>query len=180
MRALIMKSKRLELRRTQDEDLSIVIAMEQDPDNSPYIEAWPFEQHRQTLDNEDYLHLVMESRNKGVIGFVIACGLADPSKNIELKRIVVAEKGKGYGKEALKSMMAFVFQELKGNRLWLDVYEHNERARSLYDSLGFQAQPGRLRATDIQQPSDATRTLMAILDNEYFAHRQARGNINRM
>lgn len=44
---------------------------------------------------------------------------------------------KGYAKEALKLLMELAFNELNLHRLQLNVFNYNERAITLYESIGF-------------------------------------------
>lgn len=46
-------------------------------------------------------------------------------------------RGKGYAKEALKLLMELAFNELNLHRLQLNVFNYNERAIMIYESLGF-------------------------------------------
>ncbi|MCS0672646.1 GNAT family N-acetyltransferase [Cytobacillus firmus] len=49
-----------------------------------------------------------------------------------------AEWGKGYGKEAMQCLIRYAFMELNLYRLQLSVFSYNTRAKTLYESLGFQ------------------------------------------
>jgi RimJ/RimL family protein N-acetyltransferase len=51
--------------------------------------------------------------------------------------VVVAEKGVGYGRAAVRAVARLAFEELRAHRLWLDVKAQNARARRLYESEGF-------------------------------------------
>jgi RimJ/RimL family protein N-acetyltransferase len=62
-------------------------------------------------------------------------GLSD--RAVEFKRIVIKEKGNGFGRAAVRFIKKYVFEELGFNRLWLEVLENNERAYQLYKSEGF-------------------------------------------
>jgi RimJ/RimL family protein N-acetyltransferase len=48
-----------------------------------------------------------------------------------------ADTGQGYGSDALTALLDFGFSELRLERLWLDVYDFNERGRHVYERLGF-------------------------------------------
>jgi diamine N-acetyltransferase len=48
-----------------------------------------------------------------------------------------ADTGQGYGSDALAALLNFGFGELRLERLWLDVYDFNERGRHVYERLGF-------------------------------------------
>jgi RimJ/RimL family protein N-acetyltransferase len=55
-----------------------------------------------------------------------------------------ADWGKGYGTDASKITIRYGFQELNLHRVWLDVFGYNDRAKALYERLGF-TEEGRLR-----------------------------------
>jgi len=48
-----------------------------------------------------------------------------------------ADTGHGYGSDALRALVSFGFAELRLERIWLDVYAYNDRARNVYDRVGF-------------------------------------------
>jgi RimJ/RimL family protein N-acetyltransferase len=48
-----------------------------------------------------------------------------------------ANRGKGYGREAMRLVMRYAFHELNLHRLQLTVFSYNLHAIHLYDSLGF-------------------------------------------
>jgi RimJ/RimL family protein N-acetyltransferase len=48
-----------------------------------------------------------------------------------------ADTSKGYGSDALEILLDFGFGELRLERMWLDVFAFNDRARHVYDRLGF-------------------------------------------
>lgn len=45
--------------------------------------------------------------------------------------------GKGYGYDALKTFLNYIFNEKKFKYIYLRVYEHNKRAIRCYEKLGF-------------------------------------------
>lgn len=54
------------------------------------------------------------------------------------------EWGKGYGTEAVQSLLEHAFEQLNLRKVTLEVVVGNERARSMYERLGFEAE-GLLR-----------------------------------
>ncbi len=48
-----------------------------------------------------------------------------------------ADRGQGYGREAMELGLRFAFDELNLHRVCLTVFSYNETARKLYESLGF-------------------------------------------
>jgi diamine N-acetyltransferase len=48
-----------------------------------------------------------------------------------------ADRSQGYGGDAIDTLLDFGFDELRLERVWLDVFESNPGARRLYERLGF-------------------------------------------
>lgn len=81
---------------------------------------------------------------------------------------MVAEKGRGHGRAALRLVKERAFGELGAHRLWLDVKEENARARRLYESEGFVSE-GVLRDSFWTGEGYESLVVMSILESEYRA-----------
>jgi len=155
------------LRHTLESDLHFVVDLEHADENSSYIIAWTFSQHKQALSNRDLLHLIIERKSDDKpLGYIILAGLKQPHQSIEFRRIVIADKGKGYGKEALHLIKKMVFMELDAHRFWLDVKDHNSRARHIYESEGFIVE-GILRECLKSGGKFESLVVFSMLQNEY-------------
>lgn len=83
--------------------------------------------------------------------------------------ITVGEKsawGKGYGTEATRLMVRYAFDTLNLNRVWLHVYEDNERALHVYQKVGFRIE-GRLRQSYFRDGRYWDTLTMAVLREEW-------------
>jgi RimJ/RimL family protein N-acetyltransferase len=90
--------------------------------------------------------------------------------------ITIGEKqlwGRGYGTDAMNALLDFGFGQLRLERMWLEVYDFNERARRSYDKSGFvlegvkrHAMFKRGRYHDVQ--------LMSLLRDEWMAQHRRR------
>jgi ribosomal protein S18 acetylase RimI-like enzyme len=128
------------LRPTLPEDFEFVMALERHPDNSSFVGQWTREQHAHAVEAPDREHWVVARRRDGVpVGFMIVYDLRAAGHGIHLKRIVVDQKGRGLGREALGQLAARSFGVLGASHLWLSVYRENERAQRTYRALGFSA-----------------------------------------
>ena len=132
----------LSLRPTGEDDLDYVVAAEADPDNAPFLAPSPREEHLGFLRDPRQRHLIAEAGGRPV-GFALL-RLHPEDRAVELRRLAVTEKGRGYGRAALRLAMAEAFEEHGAHRLWLDVKPHNERALALYRKAGF-VEEGLLR-----------------------------------
>lgn len=157
----------IQLRPTTIADLDFVISAEQHPDNRPFVEPWTREQHTTALNNVDILHFVIEhSEHNHAVGYALLAGLKNPNQSIELRRIVVTEKGHGYGRTALHLITQLVFGTLEAHRLWLDVKEHNIRAQNIYKIAGFVVE-GTLRECLKSEHGFESLIVMSMLKREW-------------
>lgn len=147
--------------------MSFVVAAESHPENRPWVHQWTAAEHARAAADPTMAHWVLESPGAGAaIGFVILAGVAVGAPEVELKRLVVLEKRRGYGRAAVRLVKRYAFEELGAARLWLDVYEHNERARALYDAEGFRTE-GVLRDHAEVDGRRVTLHILSILSGEY-------------
>lgn len=111
---------------------------ENNKENKPFIVQWPLHKHKNVLKYPDILHLIIElSADKRKVGYVILAGLNNENRSLELMRIVIIEKNKGYGSEAIEKIKNYAFEKLEYHRIWLDVKEFNTHAKSVYMKCGF-------------------------------------------
>ena len=79
-----------------------------------------------------------------------------------------ADTGQGYGSDALRALVGFGFEQLRLERVWLDVYDYNERARRVYERIGFRHE-GTLRRALYRDGAFHDVHRMAILRDEWSA-----------
>jgi diamine N-acetyltransferase len=161
-------SSRLLSRSTTPADLEFVLTTERSDDSADFVVQWSGRQHLAALDDANVAHWILEAEgaNRRAVGFVILAGVDPPGGSVEFKRIVVAEKGCGFGREAVRLVKREVFGRYRAHRLWLDVFEHNQRARALYASEGFTVE-GMLREHVKWQDHWRSLVLMSMLSREY-------------
>lgn len=144
-----------------------MLAAEQHLENAPYVGQWSRARHEGAIADQDEAHLLVEQAN-GPVGYVLLTGLENPHLTLNLQRIVVVEKGKGYGRQILQWVKAFTFDTLGYHRLWFDVISSNQRAQSLYKSEGFVVE-GVLRDSWKTASGYEDMLIMSMLAPEYRA-----------
>ena len=158
----------LMLRPSTDADLDFVLAAEQHRDNSLFIRQWSIQQHREAIEDPNIGHFIISGVSDcRPIGHAILVGLSDPDSSLELRRIVITDKGNGYGRQAMRMIKAYAFEELTFHRLWLDVALYNKRAYKLYRSEGFRVE-GVHREAVRQGRRFIDVRVMSILRDEYI------------
>jgi RimJ/RimL family protein N-acetyltransferase len=155
-------------RPTTPADLEFVIATERADDSADFVLQWSLDQHLAALGDASIAHWILETEgvDRRAIGFVIMAGVDRPGGTVEFKRIVVREKGAGLGREAVRLVKREVFERYHAHRLWLDVFEHNQRARALYTSEGFTVE-GVLREHVEWHGQRRSLMIMSMLSREY-------------
>lgn len=137
---IIIVGKNIKIRKACIEDADFISKTEQDPDNSPWVANWPLFIRICRFGNADFLQTVIETNDGYPVGFIIFRDMLNKSTQIELKRIAVSEKGKGYGKEALHLAWKIAFEILNTKKLYLHTKSKNIRAQSIYKHVGFTAE----------------------------------------
>ncbi len=158
------------LRPANSGDIPHIVRLEQSPHAREFVGQWPEEEHRQIMAGADARYFVVDDEHASFAGFVILRGLQTEHRAIELKRIVLKTTGRGQGRQILQSILEKAFGEYHAHKLWLDVFESNERARHLYRSLGFR-EDGVLRDAVYRDSQFHSLTLMSQLESEYAAAR---------
>ena len=153
---------RVVLRPTTEADLPFVLETER---ATSFVRHWAAEEHRAVLADPGCAHWMVETQARRA-GYVILRGLGAPDRVVELKRINIAEPGRGLGRETLRLLKRIVFEDLRAHRLWLDVMAHNTAARHLYRSEGFVPE-GVMREAVRVDDRYVDLVLMALLEDEY-------------
>ncbi|GIN87506.1 hypothetical protein J6TS2_38920 [Heyndrickxia sporothermodurans] len=164
---MFQESQMIHLRKTKTEDIDFVCALESEKENAQFIIPWSREKHIQSLTDDDILHLMIEEKeSNNLVGYIILAGLNNHNKSLELMRITIALKGRGYGKEAFKLIKEWTFNCYGANRLWLDVKTTNLRAIHLYEGQGFKIE-GTLRECLVSNHGYESLHVMSLLRREY-------------
>ena len=163
---MISKTDRLYLMEAKESDINMIMEIENHKDNRDFIWQGTYEQHLSEINDENHLLLKFEkSEDRGIAGYCLI-GLDRHSERFELRRIAITEKGKGYGREAIKALMDYAFTELGMNKFWLDVYPDNKVGISLYESLGLKKE-GVLRQSYKSERGYLDQVLYSMLRSEY-------------
>lgn len=136
----LIQGERLILREACIADSEFMSSVEQDEDNSPWVANWPLGWRVARLGDDDFLQVIIERKDGTPTGFIIFRDMLQKEKQIQLKRIAIIDKGKGYGKEALYLAQKLAFEIFNTRRLYLGTKAANLRAQSIYKATGFVAE----------------------------------------
>ncbi|MBT2287650.1 GNAT family N-acetyltransferase [Paenibacillus albidus] len=164
---IIIESELLILKRTDEEDIDFVLNQESSTENNRFITQWTKYQHFAAIGDPDKEHIIIQSKmNERIVGFIILAGLENYNNSIELLRIVISDKGHGFGHECVRLIKEICFKKYMAHRLWLDVKEHNHRAKHVYLKCGFTIE-GTIRECIRTDNKYESLIIMSILETEY-------------
>lgn len=118
------------------DDARWIAALEQREDTKRFIGTYSVAEHARNLLDRSMVYLRILDDGE-IAGFFIL--VLDPDgTSVEFLRVVVAPERRGIGQPAVRAMERYCRVELGRQRIWLDVFEHNERGRHIYQKLGYQ------------------------------------------
>ena len=126
------------------DDIPAIMAIERTPGFEDYVGRWSEEQHAAEMAKDSVRYFVLRDEGGAIQAFAIFQHIGEPDRRVHLKRIVAKDAGQGAGSRLLQSALDWLYIETETNRIDLDLFVENERARRAYEKLGFIVE-GRLR-----------------------------------
>ncbi|HTT99315.1 MAG TPA: GNAT family protein [Rhizomicrobium sp.] len=156
------------LRPAEPSDIAFIMACERRPGYDRFVGRWPEEKHARWMADEAFTYLI-GSDERGDAGFVILYDSWLRPENLYLKRIAVHDAEKGNGRRLLAAVQDWVFANTNVHRFWLEVVEHNARARHVYRSMGW-TEEGIVREAYFDDQTGERRSFvqMSILKPEWL------------
>ena len=176
-----LHGERVTLRPTVDADYRHGYRWERDPEMQYWAQGdyappnLTFEQYKAhyvppTGKPGEADHFTIVARPETVIGFI---GYFNADRRIGTVEvgIGIGEKaywGAGYGREAMRLLLAHLFTDLGFQRVELETWSGNERAIRSYASCGYQIE-GRLRRAELVEGVYYETIIMGLLREEWQA-----------
>lgn len=163
----IIKGKSIGFISTLPEEVKDIISAEKE--NYPYVSCNSGAEHLTLIESPDSLHMtIRKTDDYQKVGHIILCGANDKNGTLEFKRLVIYKKDSGFGRETIQLLKELTFEKLRMHRLWLDVFEDNKRAISLYESEGF-VREGFFRDSIRSPDGYRSQYIYSLLEPEYRA-----------
>ena len=162
-----MITKRLSISDAEEADINLIFEMEEHPENRDFIWIGTHEEHLSEINDNQHLLLVFRRMEDNTpVGYSLS-RIDFHSEIYELRRFVITDKGKGYGREAMIEHFKYAFEILKVNRFWLDVFPDNAAGIRLYESLRMHCD-GVLRQNYKADRGYLDQIIYSMLKSEYF------------
>lgn len=163
----MIETKRLYITSATEMDIETIINLESHVDNRDFLWIGTYEEHEAEIRDKNHkLFVFRRKEDKLIIGFALI-RLDFKSEIFELRRIAISHKGIGYGKEVMKTLLKYAFEDINTNRFWLDVYPDNAIGIKLYEGLGLH-RDGVLRQNYKSERGYLDQIIYSMLKSEYF------------
>ena len=166
-----MTRSTLSLRPADPADIKAIRRIEADPRYDGLVGRWTAERHAEEMVLPSSLYFVLRDEGGDIVGFALLQGFGDNDRKLHLKRIAVSEPGQGLGSRLLGAVLERLYETTDTNRVDLDVFLGNDRARRAYEKAGFKVE-GVLR--DYHCDGDGrfrSMWLMSVLRADWMAQR---------
>ncbi len=132
---MILRTERYTLSPARVTDIRYIMTLERRPDSRRFVVQGTCWQHLREIVSPAYRLLLVKGPDGARAGFCL-CHIDRRNRAFEIRRAVMADKGRGAASEAFATLFGYAFSTLGLQRVWLDVYEDNPRAIALYRRLG--------------------------------------------
>lgn len=113
---------------------------------------------------------ITKKPNMEPIGRIVITNINDHYDSLDITRIYIADpsnRQKGFGEEALKTVIEYSFIQLHRERITLDYFTGNKPAARLYEKIGF-VNEGVMRNSGKKNGRYVDLHLMSMLRAEYY------------
>jgi len=174
----MIHGQKTKLRAIEREDIPTFVRWFNDPEVRQYLAMYmPMSMAEEEkwfeclLENQDSRIFAIETEDSVHIG---NCGLHnfDWKNRRAVLGIVIGEKeywGKGYGSDAICTLLGFAFGEMNLHRVQLEVHDFNARAIRCYEKCGFKLE-GCQRDALFRSGNYHDTLIMGILREEFKAN----------
>lgn len=172
--------EKIRLRAIERSDIPAFVRWFNDPEVRKYLRMYmPLSQAQEErwfetqLQDQSSLIFGIETLDGKLIGNIGLHNITWKDRNAYLG-ITIGEKnywGQGYGADAITTLLNFAFTQMNLHRVFLTVYEYNQRAIRCYEKCGFKHE-GRMRQAHFYDGKYYDELVMGILRDEFLTSRK--------
>ncbi|QSQ10397.1 Spermidine N(1)-acetyltransferase [Koleobacter methoxysyntrophicus] len=172
----MLQSERLKLRVLEEQDGSMIVVWRNQKEVIDQLFSYVgitakqhFNWYEKYINDDTRLEFIIEIKDKKKpIGTIGLNNIDFKNQKAELGIMIgeLTEQGKGYGEEAVRSLLQYAFDELNLQKIYLKTFCDNEPAVRLYKKVGFH-QEGILRKEIFKNGKFKDVIIMSILKDEW-------------
>ena len=145
---MIIHGDKVILRAVEETDNAMLLSLINDPDTEMMLggSSWPVSEVEQLKwfehqeRSRDVLRCIVALQEDGkAIGTIILSDIdqKNATGHIHIKMSKDGGRGKGYGTDAVNTMVQYAFEELRLNCIYANILSYNEASIKLFERCGF-------------------------------------------
>jgi len=145
---MIIHGDKVVLRAVEESDNVMLLSLINDPDTEMMLggSSWPVSEAEQLKwfehqeRSRDVLRCIVALQEDGkAIGTIILSDIdqKNATGHIHIKMSKDGGRGKGYGTDAVNTMVQYAFEELRLNCIYANILSYNEASIKLFERCGF-------------------------------------------
>lgn len=145
---MIIHGDKVILRAVEEADNAMLLSLINDPDTEMMLggSSWPVSEAEQLKwfehqeRSRDVLRCIVALQEDGkAIGTIILSDIdqKNATGHIHIKMSKDGGRGKGYGTDAVNTMVHYAFEELRLNCIYANILSYNEASIKLFERCGF-------------------------------------------
>lgn len=145
---MIIHGDKVVLRAVEQSDNAMLLSLINDPDTEMMLggSSWPVSEAEQLKwfehqeRSRDVLRCIVALQEDGkAIGTIILSDIdqKNATGHIHIKMSKDGGRGKGYGTDAVNTMVQYAFEELRLNCIYANILSYNEASIKLFERCGF-------------------------------------------
>jgi diamine N-acetyltransferase len=124
-------------------DIDAIMACERRPGYEATVGRWSREEHLAGMADPTHRYFVARRADGAIAGFIMLQDVAIEADSILVRRIAVAERRRGHGRQLLGHALHVIFDELGARSARLGVRAYNASGIALYSSFGMREESRR-------------------------------------
>lgn len=145
---MLIYGEKIVLRVVEEADNAMLLSLINDPDTEMMLggSSWPVSEAEQLKwfehqeRSRDVLRCIVAlQENEKAIGTIILSDIDQKNAigHIHIKMSKDGGRGKGYGTDAVNTMVQYAFEELRLNCIYANILSYNEASIKLFERCGF-------------------------------------------
>lgn len=173
---MYLNGDKVRIRTMKRPDIPLLVKWKSDAEiadlvrGGPITTTYDIENRRfeKGLSEHDVVRLIIETLPGMPIGFISISEIDKENQKADLGMLIGEKEfwDQGYGTDALITLLKHLFFDLGFNRIGLEVFEYNIRAKKVYEKIGFQVE-GIERQGLLHKGKYCDIYLMGILREEF-------------
>ena len=144
---MILTGEKVKVRNLNRQDIPLLVKWKNDPEIADLVRGGPIHttfdmecrRFEKSLTEYNTMRMIIETLSRKPIGFISLGEIDRDNRKAEIGMLIGEKEywDQGYGTDSLITLLDYLFREKCLNRVGLEVFEYNTRAKRAYEKIGF-------------------------------------------